>query len=120
MEGVHRQARQRPLTLTRGLPIGHLMVMIRQVVDGLKITTLQNRPTYFTRLQEARILHDFIGQPSNRFFHAGRILSIIEEPFQGVAKEMAKKVSYHSPQGKRVSLWSLCAPWLNFLVSLRD
>jgi len=58
--------------------IGHPIITIRQVEEGLKVTDYKIAQRYITKLQEAGILREMTGKSRNRVFRADEILRIIE------------------------------------------
>jgi Fic family protein len=62
--------------------IGHPIITIRQVEEGLKVTDYKIAQRYITKLQEAGILREVTGKSRNRIFRADEVLRIIESPLE--------------------------------------
>lgn len=60
--------------------IGHPIVTIRQVEEGLKMSDYKIAQRYINKLQEAGILKEITGKSRNRVFCADEILKAIEKP----------------------------------------
>jgi Fic family protein len=58
--------------------IGHPIITIRQVEEGLKVKDYKIAQRYITKLQEAGILREVTGKSRNRVFRADEVLRIIE------------------------------------------
>lgn len=60
--------------------IGHPIVTIRQVQQGLNLSDYKIAQRYVTKVQDAGILREITGKSRNRLFRADAILKIIEAP----------------------------------------
>lgn len=58
--------------------IGHPIVSIRQIADGLKVTEYKIAQRYVIKFQEAGILREMTGKSRNRVFRADEILKAME------------------------------------------
>ena len=58
--------------------IGHPIITIRQVEEGLKVTDYKIAQRYIAKLEDAGILRETTGKSRNRVFRADEILKIIE------------------------------------------
>ena len=60
--------------------IGHPIITVRQVEEGLKVTDYKIAQRYIAKLQDAGILRETTGRSRNRVFRADEILKVIEGP----------------------------------------
>ncbi len=60
--------------------IGHPIITIRQVEEGLKVKDYKIAQRYIAKLQAAGILREATGKSRNRVFRADEILQVIEGP----------------------------------------
>jgi Fic family protein len=58
--------------------IGHPIITIRQVEEGLKVTDYKIAQRYIAKLQDAGVLREATGKSRNRVFRADEILQAIE------------------------------------------
>jgi Fic family protein len=60
--------------------IGHPIVTVRQVQEGLNLTDYKIAQRYIAKLQDIGIIGEITGRSRNRLFRANEILKTIEEP----------------------------------------
>lgn len=62
--------------------IGHPIVTIRQVEEGLQVKDYKIAQRYIAKLEEAKILREITGKSRNRVFRADKIFEAIQNPLE--------------------------------------